>query len=413
MTKPNQSNILSTAEIIPSVFIQNLISLANEKSYAIACWSLPQDSALQLIINTSSKPTIGKVAIENTEPGYMISAFQNAGLEQSVYLSADLYYSTSTNCIEIAPSLDSAIKDKLEEIVNAANISTIIEHSFNYHNKNNSTENSNQKSFEESVKHAIAAIEANQLKKVVISRFQDFIIKAPKHLFEIFDKIVNTMRGAFTSFISVPTIGTWMGASPEIMIQIIDSQYFKTVSLAGTQQASQFEKLSEVSWKQKEIEEQAFVSRYIIECFKKIRLREYEEDGPKTIKAANLIHLKSEFTVDMIAANFEQLGSVMLELLHPTSAVCGMPLLAAQDFILQHENYDRELYSGFAGPVNIKNQTHLFVNLRCMQVYANKARLYAGAGITDSSDPKKEWQETEYKLQTLQSLIAPYVSIES
>ena len=77
---------------------------------------------------------------------------------------------------------------------------------------------------------------------------------------------------------------------------------------------------------QKDIEEQALVERYVISCFKKIRLREYDEHGPKTMIAGNVLHLKTEFEVDMVATNFPQLGSVMLNLLHPTSAVCGMPL---------------------------------------------------------------------------------------
>ena len=46
------------------------------------------------------------------------------------------------------------------------------------------------------------------------------------------------------------------------------------------------------------------VSRYIINCFKKIRLREFEEIGPKTVAAGNLLHLRTDFQVDMAATNF-------------------------------------------------------------------------------------------------------------
>jgi isochorismate synthase len=95
----------------------------------------------------------------------------------------------------------------------------------------------------------------------------------------------------------------------------------------------------------------------------------------------------------------------MLKLLHPTSAVCGMPLEAAQQFLKVNEGYDREFYTGFLGPVNFKNESHLCVNLRCMQVLTKTAILYAGAGVTIDSDPIKEFEETELKMEALLNLI--------
>jgi isochorismate synthase len=117
------------------------------------------------------------------------------------------------------------------------------------------------------------------------------------------------------------------------------------------------------------------------------------------------VHLKSDFTVDLKAINFPQLGSVMLQLLHPTSAVCGMPLEPAIDFLRMHEGYDREFYAGYLGPVNIENDISLFVNLRCMKLLDNKAILFAGAGVTVDSVAEKEWEETEIKFRTLLNVI--------
>ena len=95
----------------------------------------------------------------------------------------------------------------------------------------------------------------------------------------------------------------------------------------------------------------------------------------------------------------------MLNLMHPTSAVCGMPLEPAMEYLLKHEGYDREFYSGYLGPVNIENETHLFVNLRCMKWNGSTAWLYAGAGITADSDPAAEVKESEMKMDTLHRLI--------
>ena len=103
------------------------------------------------------------------------------------------------------------------------------------------------------------------------------------------------------------------------------------------------------------------------------------------------LHLKSEFKVDMQATNFPQLGSVMLQLLHPTSAVCGMPLDTSLEFLSRNEKYDRQFYAGYLGPVNFNNDINIFVNLRCAQLLEDKAVLYAGAGVTMDSTPEQEW----------------------
>jgi len=95
----------------------------------------------------------------------------------------------------------------------------------------------------------------------------------------------------------------------------------------------------------------------------------------------------------------------MLQLLHPTSAVCGMPLAESLEFLQRHVGYDRQFYSGYLGPVNLQHQTNLYVNLRCMQLFEEDAVLYAGAGVLSDSDPEKEWHETEMKMNTLLKVI--------
>jgi isochorismate synthase len=195
-----------------------------------------------------------------------------------------------------------------------------------------------------------------------------------------------------------------MGATPETLIACEGKEIFRTIALAGTQ-AYKGQAVRDALWSQKEIEEQALVSRYIINCFKKIRLREFEEEGPKTVIAGHLMHLQTNFWVNMHEVEFPTLGSEMLALLHPTSAVCGMPKSEAQDFLLENEGYDRQFYSGFLGTSNKENNSHLFVNLRCMQLTQTGLTLYADGGITIDSVPEKEWQETELKMQIMQRVI--------
>ena len=255
------------------------------------------------------------------------------------------------------------------------------------------------------VAQGIREIEQGTIEKVVPSRAHQIDLSSDFDIVQAFQQLCNAHPDALISFVSTPESGSWLGATPELLVSVEDKTIFKTVALAGTQAYASGKRLKDVGWTQKDIEEQALVERYIISCFKKIRLREFEEHGPKTVVAGNLLHLKSEFKVDMVSTNFPQLGSVMLQLLHPTSAVCGVPLEPSLKFLQDYEGYQRQYYSGYLGPVNFRNNIDIFVNLRCAQLQGDKAILYAGAGVTVDSIPEQEWDETEMKLNTLLKIL--------
>jgi isochorismate synthase len=254
------------------------------------------------------------------------------------------------------------------------------------------------------VANGIQAIEAGTLEKIVAARTKLIPLPAAFDLGKTLAKLLASYPHSFVNFFHLPGIGSWIGASPEILIET-KGDYFYTMSLAGTQPAQGDNPLKSAAWTQKEIEEQALVSRYIVDCFKTIRLREYEEHGPKTVLAGNLLHLRSDFRVNTQATGFSNLGTVMLRLLHPTSAVCGMPRKEALSFLKTEEGWDRSFYAGFIGPVGIEQETSIYVNLRTASLHQTHALLYAGAGVTEDSVPEKEWEETELKCEIIGKFI--------
>ena len=262
--------------------------------------------------------------------------------------------------------------------------------------------------YEALVAEGVAAIASRQVTKVVTSRAATRSLPPGFDALVAFRRLAAQHPRALVSLVSVPGAGTWLGASPEILAEVTADGFFRTMALAGTQPAVAGQVPQAAIWRQKEIEEQALVARYIVSCFKQLRLRDYHEEGPRTVAAGQLLHLRTDFEVDFKnVPHPAALGTDMLRLLHPTSAVGGMPRLAALAFLAQHEGYDRAYYSGFLGPVNVAAPgiARLFVNLRCLQLRATEAILYAGTGLTIDSDPAREWQETELKMQTVGSII--------
>jgi len=390
-----------------TVALPQILDAAFSNHYAIAAWQDMGNHKINVIIDLSDHyktPVIPE--LESLDAGFLISPFLNESNHLCYLIKADIHFE-GENANNLTPKFFAA------NVQNGDNRDFILL----FEGKNNTESKryflndsliqyqNEGTGFKKIVRQAIEEIRNGGFQKVVPSRKEVIVLPDDFSLAKTFIRLTHHYPEAFVSFFSVPGKGTWVGASPEILISIDEEGNFRTSAVAGTQRWNPDVGLSSVAWTQKEIEEQAYVSRYIINSFKKIRLREFDEYGPKTIRAGNLVHLRTDFTVNIHDVNFPQLGTVMLKLLHPTSAVCGMPKEKAWEFLRDHENYDREFYSGYLGPVNMENRTSLFVNLRCAQLMDHQAFLYAGAGVTLDSNPEKEWEETLIKNQTMHAML--------
>ncbi|SNR94837.1 isochorismate synthase [Belliella buryatensis] len=379
--------------------LEQLFAELIENGHQFAVWRKPKSQFLQILIDKTGKTKRISPHLEELRAGFIIHPFVDQKDKKAYYLEASEYIKLDLNApIETQLSSLTAIDKKNNEAKSIIN---------QFFLKRTATREAVNKNFECSkiefinlVNKGVQAIRDGYLNKIVPAKMKKIALQKNFDLIQSIKSLLNAYPNAFINFFHLPEVGTWIGASPEVLIQTKGDEFY-TMSLAGTQKAQGDNPLKNAAWTQKEIEEQALVSRYIVDCFKKIRLREYQEIGPKTVLAGNLLHLRSDFKVDMATTNFPQLGTVMLELLHPTSAVCGMPRQAAFDFLSQHENLDRSLFAGFIGPVNVEGETSIYVNLRTAQIKNGAALLYAGAGVTEDSDPEKEWEETEMKCEII------------
>ena len=255
------------------------------------------------------------------------------------------------------------------------------------------SENNQKTTFEDLVTKGVSAIQQGEFDKVVLSR--KLILKEQIAIVETFQNLISTYPTAFRYLFFHPKIGLWMGATPEQLVKINQNQ-FETVALAGTQLYSE-----NVVWATKEIEEQQFVTDYIVVKVKD-KVNQLMITEAKTVKAGNLAHLKS-FISGQLTADFQV--NDLIKALHPTPAVCGLPKEKAIDFILKNEGYNRKYYAGFLGEYNKNNQTDLFVNLRCLEVENDVVNIYVGCGITKDSNPEKEFIETENKSMTMRNVL--------
>ena len=207
---------------------------------------------------------------------------------------------------------------------------------------------------------------------------------------KIFAALCREYPDAFVFFISTEEFGSWIGASPELLLKRIGDQ-ISTMSLAGTRASGKIE-----PWDRKNIKEQKIVTDYITEILKLSGLTPInKEEG--TRKAGRIEHLMTIIE----AENKDDVDLCkLLKNLSPTPALSGFPKEDALEIIKRYEG-DRQLYGGYLGPIYNNGDFRLNAFLRCAYLTPFSAILFAGGGITCFSDSEEEWKETEKKLETI------------
>jgi menaquinone-specific isochorismate synthase len=96
--------------------------------------------------------------------------------------------------------------------------------------------------------------------------------------------------------------------------------------------------------------------------------------------------------------------AAILAALHPTPAVCGLPVAEAMEVIREAEDFDRGLYSGPFGCFG-RDETECTVAIRSALVKGREVQLFAGAGIVEGSEADAEWAETIDKMKAFERIL--------
>jgi len=244
----------------------------------------------------------------------------------------------------------------------------------------------------QSVEDGIALIEKAQVKKIVLSRIVSFPHQGltAEGVFNLLnEKFPSAAVFAFTD----ENNAQWIGATPELLFRKRGNSY-STISLAGTRRAG-----TQEEWGVKEKEEQRLVTEFIQAELKAIGAKDIQCNELHTRNAGSIEHLCNEIS-------FEYKGDwkEIMNTLHPTPAVCGMPRELAKGIIEDLERHDREYYTGLIG-IEQGDNVEVYVILRCLKYSEQMLHVFVGAGITEESVPAAEARETRWKADSLTSVI--------
>ena len=271
------------------------------------------------------------------------------------------------------------------------------------------------------VRKAVTAIRSGAMDKVVLGRCATVEVSHASEVWRPEDVLARLrasnpdayvfrldLDGGMGGLFDEP--GILLGASPELVLSCSDSRIW-TLPLAGTiargtDPASDIRAARALLSSGKDLAEHAHVSRAVVAA-----LGRHVDDiempsGPQLVATPVVWHLGAP--IEGVLRE----GRSPLELLydlHPTPAVCGWPSTPARDFITRCEGFDRGLFAGLIGWMDVNGDCEWALVLRAGVLHADRATMFAGAGIVAASDPASELRETATKMMTFTAVLGELV----
>ncbi len=199
-----------------------------------------------------------------------------------------------------------------------------------------------------------------------------------------------------------PGEGAFVGASPEELVRLSGGAV-RTVALAGTARRLAGEAEDALARKtllssEKDREEHRLVAQALRESLAPLSSELSEDETPELASFADVHHLRTGFQASL------KEGACLFDLvegLHPTPAVGGLPSRAALAWIESHEVRDRGWYAAPVGWLNAQGEGVFMVAIRSALLQGESATAFAGCGLVSASDPDQEWNESLAKFHTV------------
>ncbi len=254
------------------------------------------------------------------------------------------------------------------------------------------------------VEVALARIARRELAKVVLSR--SLTVAARVDLAGLLQRLAQRNPHGYTFAIDLAmgdTARTLIGASPELLLAKSGDSVISH-PLAGSiphvadpvEDARRADNLLRSS---KDLYEHQVVVDAVADTLAPLCRQLVVPPAPSLVRTPTMWHLGTEIRGVLIDPAASSLAIALA--LHPTPAVCGHPTEVARDFIAEVEGFDRGYFTGLTGWMDAHGDGEWAVTIRCAEVGADSATLYAGAGIVAGSDPELELIETSGKLRTM------------
>lgn len=191
--------------------------------------------------------------------------------------------------------------------------------------------------------------------------------------------------------------GTFLAATPERLF-VKRGRRVEADALAGSIAVTEDDAEARLCASAKDLREHRPVVDHLLERLGPVCERLDAPAEPEIRRLPNVLHLHTRIS-GVLQPGIDP--ATLVERLHPTPAVGGVPAVAASHWIARNEPHPRGWYGGPVGWVDADGDAEITVALRCGVVRGASAWLWAGGGIVDGSEPDAEWNESALKLRPL------------
>jgi menaquinone-specific isochorismate synthase len=254
------------------------------------------------------------------------------------------------------------------------------------------------KKWQKNIDKALQAFQSKKLDKIVLARKTTLKFNEKIDPIELLWKIrLNNHRAYYFCF-QPCNDAAFIGGTPE-QLYYRSQDRIHTEAVAGTRKRGET-KAEDIRLEEdllnceKDIREHRFVVDSIRNSIKSLSTNIQEQKGISLLKLSRLQHLSMQFS-GKLKSKVQDCD--ILESIHPTPAVCGVPSEKAMAEIENIEKFDRGWYAGPVGWIG-KDEAEFAVAIRSGLVFEDELHLYSGAGIVDGSAYESEWEEIENKI---------------
>lgn len=231
------------------------------------------------------------------------------------------------------------------------------------------------------------------LRKIVLARESYF---EPSDPWIQFMELKGSQPNNYLFLFSPQSNTIFLGASPEKLFSKTGAT-LKTEALAGTRSVSYDQSeneslMQELNQSTKDQTEHHIVVHYIHTQLKDLCIEQHS----LTQEVLQLPHVQHLRTPIECILHPNTTTEQLLDRLHPTPAVCGIPKQLSNQLIAEIEPFHRGWYAGTMG-IEHNGNTDFTVMIRSALWIGEAGYAWSGAGIVEESDADLEWVEIENK----------------
>ncbi|AQL41557.1 isochorismate synthase [Halorientalis sp. IM1011] len=250
------------------------------------------------------------------------------------------------------------------------------------------------------VERAIERIRDGDLRKVVLATALSVDLAEAIDVPDVLERLRRTYPNCYRFLVQPTDEAAFFGPPPERLVKLTDGRV-RTEALAGSVPRGETpeedaDHAQSLLSSEKLQHEQGLVVDAITGQLEPLGDVSRGQQGVR--KLTNIQHLQTP--IEATLADDDHVLTIV-EALHPTPAVGGLPPGKAWEVIRDTETFDRGWYAAPVGWFDSDGDGEFAVGIRSGVVGGREATLFAGNGIVADSVPDEEWAEVKHKYRPI------------